>query len=343
MSEKSELTSIIRQHIRLHGPLTVDVFWNYCLSHPVHGYYIKQDPLGAAGDFTTAPEISQLFGEMIGIWVAEQWLRLGQPTKIHLVECGPGRGTLMGDILRTLRAVPKCLPSIAIHLIENSPVLRQRQAEKLAKYQVAWHDNLQTIPDDAPCLIIGNEFLDVLPIRQFIRQAGVWCERVVGFDKEENFIWGVTSSSLPTKNFPEGDIFETSPAREAVFSEMCDCVAMRGGAILMIDYGHEGPACGDTLQAVKNHKYVDVLTHVGDADLTSHIDFGVLKYVAIEKNLAVQLSGQGDFLRSKGIEIRAAQLMAQKDVSGDLKRLIDDNDMGKLFRVMEVINEKTST
>lgn len=340
MSGKSELAHIIERHIRMHGPMTVDVFWNYCLSHPQHGYYIKQDPLGSAGDFITAPEISQLFGEMVGIWVAEQWLRLGQPKKIHLVEYGPGRGTLMADILRTIKVVPQLPQAIQTHLIETSPTLRDRQAEKLKDYNVVWHDDMQTIPDDAPCIIIGNEFLDAIPIKQFIKQDGVWFERVLGLGSQGEFVWGAMGHSLPESIFPEGDIFEMSPAREAVFLEICKRISGQGGAALLVDYGHDVSACGDTLQAVKNHKYVDILSHLGDADITSHVDFNVLCRIAHTKNLSTWLGGQGEFLKSKGIEMRAAQLMAKKDVSADVRRLIDDSEMGKLFRVMEVTNEK---
>ena len=342
MPDKSELAHIIEKHIRLHGPMTVDVLWNYCLSHPQYGYYIKQDPLGVAGDFITAPEISQMFGEMIGIWVAEQWLRLGQPKTIHLVEYGPGRGTLMADILRTVKVVSQMPQSIHIHLIETSPALRRKQIEKLADYPVQWHEDMKGIPDDAPCIILGNEFLDALPIKQFVRQDGVWMERVLGLDTQGEFIWGAIRHSLPDTVFPEGDVFELSPLREVVFTQICERITAQGGAALMIDYGHDVTACGDTLQAVKDHKYVDVLTHMGDADITSHVDFGVLCRIARANNLSVCLDGQGNFLKAKGIEARAARLMTKKDVSADVRRLVDDSAMGKLFRVMEAVHEKTS-
>lgn len=344
----SGLATIIKQHIQLHGPMTIEAYWNLCLAHPEYGYYITRDPLGQNGDFITAPEISQLFGEMIGVWVVEQWVKLGQPEKIHLVECGPGRGTLMVDLLRIGKAVPGFLQAVQIHLIETSPALREKQCAALPEYDVHWHDNLQTIPANDPVIIIGNEFLDALPIRQYMMLEGKWFERVIGLNEENILTWGVLPTPgvafalPPVEEENSGKIFEHSLPRENTFHQMCSRVKRQGGAILMVDYGHDVSGFGDTFQAVKNHKYVDVLSQCGDADLTSHVDFGRLKQIAIENGLSVHLGGQGDFLKRQGIEARAVQLLQKaskeqkEDIESGLIRLLSPKDMGTLFRVLEV-------
>lgn len=336
-----ELETIIRQQIRHDGPLSVEAYWNLCLAHPQYGYYITRDPLGVAGDFTTAPEISQLFGEMIGIWLVDIWERMGNPPRFHLVECGPGRGTLMADLLRIGKLVPDFMDAIRIHLVETSPALREKQKEAIPRMKVTWHDSLDTVPqDESPVFIIGNEFLDALPIQQFIYQDNRWYERVVGLDANENLSWGLRPApALKEITLPEnGKIFELSLSRETTVSQICKRIRAQGGAALMIDYGHEVMGFGDTFQAVKNHKYVGVLDECGEADLTSHVDFARLKDIAIRKNLSVHIQGQGDFLISMGIQQRAAQLMEKSDTIQDgLHRLIHPDEMGTLFKVMEIV------
>ncbi|MDY0030196.1 MAG: SAM-dependent methyltransferase [Pseudobdellovibrionaceae bacterium] len=339
-----QLKDVIIDHIVAQGPMSIETYWTLCLSHPEWGYYIKQDPLGAAGDFTTAPEISQLFGEMIGIWAAEHWTRLGSPSKIHLVECGPGRGTLMSDLLRIARLVPGFDDALHIHLVETSPALRAKQKVALDAWRVAWHDDLTSLPDDAPVLIIGNEFLDALPIRQYVRDRGGWRERVIGVSQDRtSLVFGMGGQVLGL-DFPEakeGEIFEFSPVREAVYHAVVRRMAIQGGAVLMIDYGHDSSFCGDTFQAVLKHQYVDVLQHQGNADLTSHIDFARLKSYTLNEKIKVTISTQKDFLVRHGAVERAghlkrnATLSQVKDIDAALHRLLDGSQMGVMFKVLE--------
>lgn len=340
----TELEKIIRQITILNGALSVEAYWNLCLSHPEHGYYITRDPLGTAGDFTTAPEISQLFGEMIGIWVVEQWQKLGQPNAIYIVECGPGRGTLMADLLRIGKMVPDFIKAVQIHLLETSPALRAKQGEALKGHQVVWHEGLATLPDNAPLIVIGNEFLDALPIQQYVSKDGELFERMIGVDGDDLVFClspspctDALSLSLQGEGLREWG-FETSPARENFIADIAARIKTQSGAGLMIDYGHDVSGFGDTFQAVKNHQFADVLKDCGDVDLTSHVDFARLKKIAERSGLTATLQSQADFLKHLGIEARAAQLMQKsKTIESGLHRLIDDDKMGKLFRVMEIL------
>lgn len=332
---KEPLKDLIRNHIRQNGPMSVATYWDMCLAHPQYGYYITRDPLGAAGDFVTAPEISQLFGEMIGIWTIERWRSLGSPSRVMLVECGPGRGTLMADLLRIARLVPEFLSAVQVFLVETSPALRARQATSLSDYPVMWCDSVDDIPHDAPLIVIGNEFLDALPIHQYVVQeeGTSEIERRIALGED-----GQTLVFDPS----DGQIVEKSPAREEVIRRLCDRITAQGGAALMIDYGHDVSAgnmgaTGDTLQAVKAHQFCDVLSECGEADITSHVDFGRLADIVTAAALPVRLQGQGDFLVRMGITLRAAQLRAKSPtIDLDLRRLIDPDQMGTLFRVMEI-------
>lgn len=332
------LENIIRELITYNGSLSVAAYWSLCLSHPEHGYYMNRDPLGAQGDFTTAPEISQLFGEMVGIWIAERWHEMGQPEAFYLVECGPGRGTLMADVLRVAKILPDFLRSIQIHLVEMSPSLRAKQGEALKGHQLVWHEDISTLPNNLPIIFIGNEFLDALPVHQYVFQDGKWFERMVGLDGHKNLSWGLLASGMDFGRSPEvGAVLEISPAREDFMADIAGRIGSQGGAGLFIDYGHDQSGYGDTLQAVKDHHYADILKDCGEADITSHVDFGRLSEIVRAKNLSVLLSGQGEFLKRLGIEIRAEQLAQKSDsISSGLHRLIDDAEMGKLFRVMEI-------
>jgi len=333
------LDAIIKELIRRNGSLSVEAYWNLCLSHQIHGYYMKRDPLGAAGDFITAPEISQLFGDMIGIWAIEQWFAMGQPSAIYIVECGPGRGTLMADILRVAKVMPEFLTAAQIHLIEMSPSLQAKQGEALKGHQVVWHENLSTLPDNAPMIVIGNEFLDALPIQQYMFQDDNWFERVIGLNENDELIWGLVPSSITLeKPVEQNVVFEISPARELFISDISARMMAQGGAAVMIDYGHDITGFGDTLQAVRKHTYHDVLKDCGQADITSHVDFLALKNCAEKLGLNTSIQTQGDFLKRLGIEERAAQLMKKSDdVQSGLYRLVDDSEMGKLFKVLEIL------
>jgi len=334
------LEQFVKKQIQHSGPLEIGQFMNVALGHPEHGYYMKQDPLGWEGDFTTAPEISQLFGEMMGVWAADAWLALKTPKRFALLECGPGRGTLMADLLRAVKRVPGFLDGAEIHLMEISEHLKAKQQDALSQYEVTWHKTLETVPNDLPLFVIGNEFLDALPFRQFIFLNGVWKERVVALDGDD-LVFGVKSAGPIAANFPVADlddIYEVSPAREMFVKAITQRLKAQGGAAILVDYGSITGGFGDTFQAVRGHEHVDVLSHVGDADLTSHVDFSALKRCVGQS--PVQLTTQGDFLRALGIVIRAEVLKKRasreqaKNLESGLQRLIDVNEMGELFKVM---------
>jgi NADH dehydrogenase [ubiquinone] 1 alpha subcomplex assembly factor 7 len=302
-------------------------------------YYATRDPLGAAGDFTTAPEISQMFGELIGLCLADAWSRAGRRQAAY-VELGPGRGTLAGDALRAMRSAG-LVPDV--HLVETSPVLRAAQAERLP--QARWHDDLSSLPDDKPLLIVANEFFDALPARQLIRGRSGWHERLVGHDGTR-FVPGagpaVPDAAIPAhlRAAPEGTILETSPASLAVVRELAQRLAAQGGAALIIDYGHDCTSPGETLQAVKAHNHADPWIDPGELDLTVHVDFQTLGAAAAESR--VELSGptaQGDFLLDLGIDARLASIsLGAPARAGEFRdardRLVSPEQMGTLFRVI---------
>lgn len=314
-----ELEEYLRRYIATHGALDVGQFMSIALAHPEHGYYMTRDPFGAGGDFTTAPEISQMFGEMIGAWVIDIWAQMGKPERLTLVECGPGRGTLMNDILRVYKDVP-----LDVHLIEISPALKFIQQKTLKAH---WHDNIETVPTDAPVIVIGNEFLDALPFRQFVKTKDGWAERVI----TEDLSFGLRPIAF-VKDAPEGSIFEIAPHRIEFIKTVEDLMKRCGmGAALFIDYGHAQSGLGDTFQALHKHNTVDVLSHIGEADLTSHVDFSVFGH---------PVTTQGEFLRSLGIEARAQMLLKNAnerqsaDIASALHRLTSSDEMGTLFKVM---------
>jgi SAM-dependent MidA family methyltransferase len=302
-------------------------------------YYSTRDPLGAAGDFTTAPEISQMFGELIGLCLADAWSRAGRPDAAY-VELGPGRGTLAADALRAMRSAG-LVPDV--HLVETSPVLRAAQAERLP--QARWHDDLSSLPDDKPLLIVANEFFDALPTRQLIRGRAAWHERLVGHDGTR-FAPGagpaVPDAAIPAhlRAAPKGTILETSPASLAIVRELAQRLAAQGGAALIIDYGHDCTSPGETLQAVKAHNYADPWMDPGELDLTVHVDFEALDAAAAESG--VTLSGptaQGDFLLRLGIDARLASISLGAPARADefrtaRDRLVLPDQMGILFRVL---------
>lgn len=325
-------------------------FMGAVLGHPELGYYMRQDPFGSRGDFTTAPEISQIFGEMIGAWLVDMWMQMGKPSPFILLEAGPGRGTLMADILRVSKEFSA---AAKIHLLEMSPVLRQKQRDALGGHDVHWHDDFSSVPDNAPIFFIANEFFDALPFRQFVYNGpSGWAERVVQMKRDEDmafeFVERDCGSYDPLSEFdivaPEiGFIFEVSPDRSAFMVALSRRIKAQGGAGLILDYGHLKVGYGDTFQALYRHGYIDPLTHIGDADLTSHVDFAALAKAARES--AVMLAGmgeQGDFLNALGIGARAAMLSKnaagkqQDDIRKALHRLTHSDEMGSLFKVMGI-------
>lgn len=333
----------IRDLIALEGPITVERYMDLCLRH----YYASRDPLGAAGDFTTSPEISQMFGELIGLWMLEVWNAMGRPNPCRLVELGPGRGTLMADLLRAARLLPDFRKAVSVHLVEISPALRQRQQATLAAsgLPVAWHDRLEDVPP-GPILLIANEFFDALPVRQFAATDRGWCERLVGLDGDR-LIYGLRAEAEKSLGHPLrlGDILEWPAASVATARALSRRLAQETGAALLVDYGYWGPAFGDTLQALKAHAFVDPLEEPGEADLTTHVDFHRLAEAASKERARVHgMADQGDFLEALGIEARAAALKSRAtpaqaaDIDRALMRLTERGPkaMGELFKVLAV-------
>jgi NADH dehydrogenase [ubiquinone] 1 alpha subcomplex assembly factor 7 len=333
------------------GPISVAHFMALALGHPKHGYYMTRDPLGAQGDFTTSPEISQMFGELIGLWIAETWIAQDRPSPFILAELGPGRGTLMADALRALRAVPGLLDALRLHFVETSPVLAAAQKQNVPN--ATWHDRFDTLPE-GPLFLIANEFFDALPIRQFVRMERGWCERFVMLDDDStadapHFVPAITPVPLASddllspsvRNAPVGSLAEVSPASGAFAEDIAARIARHGGAALIIDYGHAKSAVGDTLQALRAHKFVDAFETPGEADLTAHVDFEALALAA--RAGGAQAHGpveQGAFLHTLGIKERAEALKAKatpeqaRDIDVAERRLTARDEMGSLFKVM---------
>lgn len=346
----SELAAPLRRLIREHGPISVARFMALALAHPTKGYYPRRDPLGAAGDFVTAPEVSQLFGELIGLALVQHWLDIGRPPRVLLAELGPGRGTLMADALRAARVVPDFLAAASIHLVETSPRLRERQAAALPGLPVHWHDELAGIPEDAPLLLVANEFLDALPIRQFVRHGGGWRERLIGIDEASAFRFTLAPRTTPfpeiaaegADSLPEGTLLELGPAREALAEALAGRLAAQGGMALLIDYGSDAPfMIGDTFQAVRRHLKVDPLEAPGEADLSAHVDFRAVARRAVAAGaVAYGPVSQGDFLRRLGIELRLQRLLERATpeqrtaLASGCARLIDPLQMGELFKAL---------
>ncbi|HEY0270566.1 MAG TPA: SAM-dependent methyltransferase [Sphingomonas sp.] len=301
-------------------------------------YYATRDPLGAAGDFVTAPEISQMFGELIGLWCADLWLRAGSP-EIAWVELGPGRGTLAAD---ALRAMAKAGLAPAVHLVETSPVLRRAQSARVPG--ATHHDSVATLPADRPLIVVANEFFDALPIRQLVRAADGWRERTV--DWADGRLVPATGELRFDAVVPEalrgGAAIETSPASAAILRDLAGRIVARGGALLAIDYGYEGPLAGDTLQAMRAHAFADPYAAPGEQDLTAHVDFAALAEAArAEGAVAHPLITQGALLEALGIAARAAALARAAparagEIEAAWRRLADGREMGTLFKALAI-------
>ncbi len=331
------LTSYFHRLIEVEGPITVARFMQDALLHPTKGYYSTRDPFGEAGDFITAPEVSQMFGELIGLWCAQCWLQMGEPTQVSLVELGPGRGLLMADMLRATKKLPAFHAALSVHLVEASDKLRAIQAQELSQYDVAWHDHFADVPA-GPLLLIANEFFDALAIRQFECHENFWHERLVTW-QDEGLAFALSPEMVtpPTPNLQptEGDIFEYSPSRDDVAREIGNRLDAFGGYALIIDYGHMVSGYGDTLQAIAAHEFAPVLARPGRCDLTSHVDFERL--AAISPCRSWPAVTQGQFLEALGIKMRAKALQSDA-VSGQiapaLERLTGTGQMGELFKVL---------
>jgi NADH dehydrogenase [ubiquinone] 1 alpha subcomplex assembly factor 7 len=355
-NEVTPLFDEIRRRIAVSGPVPVAEYMRFCLTHPKYGYYINRDPLGAAGDFITSPEISQMFGELVGLWIAAVWRQMGAPENLRLVELGPGRGTLLHDALRATKVVRGFREALVLHLVEVSPALREFQEQRLEPLGVPllWHDRLEDVPGGAS-ILVANEFIDVLPVHQAVKQADGWHERVVAVGAEGHLVFDIAREPLA--------YFETSMPRAlrqasigAIYEWRTDNIALElgrrtreEGAALIIDYGHARSGLGNTLQAVAGHAFADPLRAPGAADLTAHVDFEALAQCA--ETMGARIHGpirQRDLFLRLGIEQRAAALKAgaPRDKAADIEiafsRLIGvgAQEMGELFKAVAIAAPK---
>ena len=333
------LEHIIRDEIERDGPMRLDRYMSLCLSHPAHGYYTTRNPFGQTGDFITSPDISQMFGELIGLWLAQCWQDQGSPSDIALVELGPGRGTLMADARRSMAMVPGLNDVATMHLVETSPVLRKACEATMPDTQISWHSDLSTVPD-RPFFLVANEFLDALPVRQFQKVDTIWFERFVNQNDDG---LGITLRPLSGAKpdgladaMPDGKIVEINALATALAADIGKRLEQSGGAALFIDYG-DWDAGGDTLQAVQSHKTVSAFHEPGQSDLTTHVVFDVLSAAS---GVTSHFSTQGAFLERLGITARANQLAAQvgreeaNKLVADHRRLTHPEEMGTLFKAL---------
>ena len=324
------------------GPISLADYMADCLMHPELGYYATRDPFGTGGDFITAPEISQMFGELIGLALAQSWIDQGSPAPFSLAELGPGRGTLMADVLRATKAVPEFHTALTVHFVETSPTLRQAQVQAVP--DAIWHDSVATLPDQ-PLFLIANEFFDALPIRQFVREGDAWREKMVGLT-DDALSFGL-STAAPIAllehrlaDTAEGDLVEHCTALPAIMQTVGQIIDAHGGMALIIDYG-DWQSLGDTLQALKAHDHVDPLATPGTSDLTAHVDFAAIAHNAAPAKFT-RLTTQGVFLERLGITARAQTLA--HGLSGTARdahikahrRLTHPAEMGDLFKVIGI-------
>jgi len=345
----------LAREIALTGPMTVAEYVARCLHDPQDGYYATRPAIGATGDFITAPMISQMFGELIGLWAVETWHRLGAPERVRLVEVGPGDGTLMADALRAARLAPDFLQAVDLVLIEPSPPLRQAQARMLADSDIhpRWVASLDRIETDAPVILIANEVLDCLPARQFVKTEDGWAERRVGVDDEGGLTFGLVritgGFAKPAFAVEPGQTIEISEQQAAFGRDLGALVKATSGAALLIDYGRARAEAGDTLQALRRHQKVDPLATPGEADLTQWADFPTVLEAAVHAGADVTgCLGQGDFLRLLGIEARADRLKAGRPeaaavIDRQLQRLTGDDQMGELFKACAIFSPRSLT
>lgn len=346
----------LKRLIATTGPISVADYMAACLGDREAGYYTTREPFGREGDFITAPEVSQMFGELIGIWCVSAWDALGRPDTIVLCEIGPGRGTLMSDMLRTIgRLAPQMLGHARVAMVETSPRLVEKQKQKLsdAGAKIDWFERFADIPN-GPLILVTNELFDAIPFRQFVKVNGRFVERMVALDEKDAFHFvsgagGIDPALLPEGHAeaPEGAIFEAAPARTALMQEIASRIAATRGAALNIDYGHLKSGFGDTLQAMLKHAYDDVFANPGVADLTSHVDFDMLKKTATACGCKTGTMTQGEFLLAMGLIDRAGRLGAGKDaafqekIRQDVERLAAPDQMGTLFKVLVISDPDT--
>lgn len=343
----TELENLIRQIVEREGPISVARYMQLALQHPAHGYYMKGDPLGVAGDFTTAPEISQMFGELIGIWCAEIWRQMGSPARFTLLELGPGRGTLMQDALRATAKVDGFQRAMALHLLESNVTLQAAQREKIGSYNPTYLSDLGKIPAH-PIIVIANEFFDAMPVHQYVKTDKGWHERMVGL-QDGKLVFVVGSETVPLPLPEDKSFYEFSQVGVSMVQEISSRIAEHGGAALIIDYGYTESGGADTLQAVFNHAPIGTLEQAGAVDLSAHVDFTALRLAAEKQGLRVTPTiQQTAFLKAMGIDLRAWQLKMQAgydealEIDAGLARLIDMESMGALFKAMAIYHSTIS-
>jgi SAM-dependent MidA family methyltransferase len=347
-ARQRSLKDDIREIVADEGPMSLERFMALALTHPTKGYYTAGNPFGAAGDFITAPEISQMFGELLGLWAAEIWSLIGRPPRVLLVELGPGRGTLMADALRAAQAAPEFFQALEVHLVEASDLLAEQQRQALAASgkNPVWHRSLDDLPA-SPAIFIANEFFDALPVRHYLKTPKGWRERLIGLDPEGELAFGLSEDIEPyiKAHAPEGSILEVGAAAQRLMTRIAARIVSDNGAALVIDYGYAHTDFGETLQAVRAHQYTDPLAEPGLADLTTHVDFAALARAASAANALVHgPADQGAFLAELGIFERGEALKRgaaseqAAEVDSALARLVGDGEgeMGALFKVIAV-------
>ena len=347
---RTPLEREIARMIEADGPMPVSRFMALCLGHPRLGYYMTRDPFGAKGDFVTAPEVSQMFGELMGVWAMTQWRAMGSPSSFQLVELGPGRGTLMMDLLRAARAMPGFIEAAQVRMIEMSPILMAAQKRALEKsgVDVSWASHLDEVPA-GPMLLIANEFFDALPVVQIERTPDGFVERAVGLDAQGKLQLGLMPVAVTPPEYAGeaavGAIVELSPARADYARLIAARLVADPGAALIIDYGHEATAIGDTLQAVRRHQKVSTLERPGETDITSHVDFEALG--AVMQDAGAQVHGvltQQTLMARLGLQTRAEMLSVhasareRADIVAAVSRLAGPHQMGQLFKAMAVVS-----
>jgi len=358
---KNLLREKLKRIIQLTGPISIAEYFHICMADPEFGYYKNKQAIGAKADFITAPEISQMFGELIGAWAHQVWSSLSSPNRVALVELGPGKGTLMCDLLRTAKAAPDFYEAADIYLVETSALMRTHQEKALSQFEkkITWLNDVSQLPN-LPTIIIANEFFDVVPIRQFVKSENLWRERGVGLDEEGKIAPILLAATLEdaqlpesakadAKNEPEGTVFETSPAREAIAQQLANHIVANQGAALYIDYGHAKTGFGDTFQALANHKKVDPFENQGLTDLTSHVDFERIGFASTLAGANVsEIITQANFLLGLGLLERAGALGAnaneteQETIRNAVERLAAPDQMGNLFKTITVFSGSTT-
>lgn len=352
------LLTHLRTLIAAEGPITVAHYMAACLFDPQHGYYSRYVRLGARGDFVTAPEVSQMFGELLGLMCVQIWQQMGAPETVHLIEMGPGRGVLMADLLRAAGVQPAFLEAVHVHLVEMSTPLRKEQAQhlKAVNARIQWADSLRDVPM-GPSIIIGNEFLDCLPIRQFVRTAMGWRERLVGLDETGELIFVLSEqrvmsdSVIPARlrDAPEGSLVEICPQMGSVIDSVAKRLKAYPGAAVFVDYGPSQSEVGDTLQAIVSQQKTDPLSYPGFSDITARVDFESVITHAVEAGLyAHGPVPQGRFLKGLGLDIRASNLIRTNpdkaaDIAAAKARLCDGDQMGHLFKVLGLSSQGIPT